>query len=382
MDLSLTDEQEFLRDAARDALRRTDTVAAAREALEDVAVGKVPTLTDLWPTAVEAGWPGLLTSEEHGGAGLGLYDALLVAQEAAAVLAPVPLVSVLPAASILDAAGDEASAAVAGGELRAAWLPVAPPSDREARWTVDPRGGLLRGDAPTATVSGDDVTLDGEVPWAPDAPGADRLVVVGVDADGAPVAALVDAADAGVTVEAVTRYDATRPLGHVRLQGAKGRRIAADADALARAWFVAQAILAAEATGVAGHLLPIAVEYAKERHTFGRAIGSYQAVKHHLVEVLRLTENARALLIYVAWASEHAPDQLPLAAAAARSGAGQALDVATREHISVHGGIGATWEHDAPLYFRRAQLSRRLVGGDADATDRVAGQLLGGVVPA
>ncbi|MGE4427404.1 MAG: acyl-CoA dehydrogenase family protein [Solirubrobacteraceae bacterium] len=381
MDLSLTDEQEFLRDAARNALRRTDTVAAAREALEDVAVGKVPTLPDLWPTAVEAGWPGLLTSEEHGGAGLGLYDALLVAQEAAAVLAPVPLVSVLPAASILDAAGDEASPAVAAGEVRAVWLPVAPPSDREPGWTVDPRGGLLRGAAPKARVDGDDVTVDGEVPWVPDAPGADRLVVVAEGPDG-PVGVLVDAGDAGVSIEAVTRYDATRPLGHVRLQGAKGRRIAADADALGRAWYVAQAILAAEAAGIAGHLLPIAVEYAKERHTFGRAIGSYQAVKHHLVEVLRLTENARALLIYVAWASEHAPDQLPLAAAAARSGGGQALDYATREHISVHGGIGATWEHDAPLYFRRAQLSRRLVGGDADATDRVAGQLLGGVVPA
>jgi alkylation response protein AidB-like acyl-CoA dehydrogenase len=129
-------------------------------------------------------------------------------------------------------------------------------------------------------------------------------------------------------------------------------------------------------------MLPVAIAYAKERHTFGRAIGSYQAVKHQLVEVLRLLENATSLLIYAAWAYENSPGELSLAASAARSGAENALDVGTREQISVHGGIGATWEHDAPLFFRRAQLSRRLVGGAGGATDRVAGELMTGVVPA
>ena len=71
-----------------------------------------------------------------------------------------------------------------------------------------------------------------------------------------------------------------------------------------------------------------------------------------------------------------APEEFPLAASAARSVAGHALDYAARAMISVHGGIGATWEHDAPLYFRRAQLSRRLLGGTALATDRVAGELI------
>jgi len=65
-----------------------------------------------------------------------------------------------------------------------------------------------------------------------------------------------------------------------------------------------------------------------------------------------------------------------LAASAARAASGLALDYASRVLISVHGGSGATWEHDAPLYFRRAQLSRRLLGGLGDATDRVAGELL------
>ena len=84
----------------------------------------------------------------------------------------------------------------------------------------------------------------------------------------------------------------------------------------------------------------------------------------------------RSLLFYAGWAYADKPDEFALAASAARSVGGRALDYAARELISVHGGIGATWEHDAPLFFRRAQLTRRLLGGTAGATDRVAGELL------
>jgi alkylation response protein AidB-like acyl-CoA dehydrogenase len=90
-----------------------------------------------------------------------------------------------------------------------------------------------------------------------------------------------------------------------------------------------------------------------------------------------LLENARSLLYYAGWAHQQASGEFPLAASAARLAAGKALDYATRTFISVHGGIGATWEHDAPLYFRRAQLSRRLLGGEERSADRVAGELLG-----
>ena len=147
-------------------------------------------------------------------------------------------------------------------------------------------------------------------------------------------------------------------------------------DVLASAWHLAQALIAAESLGSVETALDVSVAYAKERFTFGRAIGSYQAVKHSLTEVLRQLDNGRSLLYYAGWARNGAPAEFPLAASAARSVGGRALDHAARMMISVHGGIGATWEHDAPLYFRRAQLSRRLLGGTAGATDRVAGELI------
>jgi alkylation response protein AidB-like acyl-CoA dehydrogenase len=371
MNFALTDEQMLLREAARGALSRHKTIEAARRALEDPSA-----LPDLWPMAVEAGWPGLLIDEAHGGAGLEAFDALLVAEELGRVLAAVPLLGLLPATAILNAAGDESLAAAAAGELRPAYVPVRPPGDLEPAWTAEPRSGTTRAPAPKATAGGEQVTLDGTVAFVPDAPGADLLVAVGVDGDGLPVAAAIPAGSDGVSVEAVTVYDATRSLGHVSFSSARGRRLDVGAGVLDDAWYLAQALIAAESLGAVQTCLDVSVAYAKERYTFGRAIGSYQAIKHELTEVLRRLENARGLQYYAGWARESKPDEFPLAASAARSVAGEALDFAARSMINVHGGIGATWEHDAPLFFRRAQLSRRLLAGTHDATDRIAERTL------
>jgi len=218
--------------------------------------------------------------------------------------------------------------------------------------------------------------VTGSFAFVPDAPGADGLVGVAIAEDGRAVGFAVRTDSPGVSIEAVTRYDSTRSLGHVKLQDAPARLLDAPEETLSSAWYLAQALIAAESLGSVETALDVSVAYAKERFTFGRAIGSYQAVKHSLTEVLRQLDNGRSLLYYAGWARNGAPAEFPLAASAARSVGGRALDQAARTMISVHGGIGATWEHDAPLYFRRAQLSRRLLGGTAGATDRVAGELI------
>jgi alkylation response protein AidB-like acyl-CoA dehydrogenase len=368
MNFELSDEQRFLQDAARDALGRHATVENAREALEG---GE---RLDLWPTAIEAGWSGLMIGEERGGAGLGALEAMLVLAECGRVLAPVALLGHVPATALLDAAGADADllGRLATGDARAAYVPARPPGNADSGWTAEAPRGALRVPGPLL----EDGAVSGHVAWVPDAPGADVLVVVVQDGE-RPVAALVEAGD-GVAVEPAKRYDATRSLGHVTLEDAPATELELDPDQLAAAWYLAQGLLAAEALGAVEESLRRSVEYAKERFTFGRAIGSYQAVKHALVEVLRRMENTRSLIYYAGWAFRDAPDEFPLAASAARVAAGGALDYASRELISVHGGIGATWEHDAPLYFRRAQLSRRLLGGTGDAADRVADVLLTG----
>ncbi len=377
MNLSLSDEQVFLREAARGALSRFKTLEAARAALD----GDEQALPDLWPTACEAGWPGLLIGEQHGGAGLDAFDAMLVLGECGRVLASVALLGHLPATAILDAASGVPPALapmleeLATGAKRAAYLPVSPPGDVERRWTVDPGSGLARGEAPTASGAGQELRVSGQLHFVPDASGADLLVGVALK-DGAPIGVAIEAGAEGLAVESVERYDATRSLGHVTLENAPATALDVPTEELVAAWHLVQTLLAAESLGSVETALDVSVAYAKERFTFGRAIGSYQAVKHALTEVLRELENGRSLLYYAGWARRGAPQEFPLAASSARSVAGRALDDAARTMISVHGGIGATWEHDAPLYFRRAQLSRRLLGGTGGASDRVAGELL------
>ncbi|HEX4436760.1 MAG TPA: acyl-CoA dehydrogenase family protein [Solirubrobacteraceae bacterium] len=372
MNLSLSDEQVFLREAARGALSRFKTLEAAREALD----GDKQALPDLWPTACEAGWPGLLIGDEHGGAGLDAFDAMLVLGECGRVIAGVQLLGHLPATAILDAASSAPMIDdLATGEKRAAYLPVSPPGDVVTDWTADPASGLARASAPVASGAGDAVTVSGSLAFVPDAPGADLLVGVAV-LDGKPVGVAIEASASGVSIEATERYDATRSMGHVTLKDAPATVLDTPEETLAGAWYLAQSLIAAESLGSVETALDVSVAYAKERFTFGRAIGSYQAVKHSLTEVLRELENGRSLLYYAGWARNGAPGEFPLAASAARSVAGRALDDAARTMISVHGGIGATWEHDAPLYFRRAQLSRRLLGGTGGASDRVAGELI------
>jgi alkylation response protein AidB-like acyl-CoA dehydrogenase len=374
MNLALSDEQVFLREAARGALSRFKTLEAARSALD----GDDSALPDLWPTACEAGWPGLLIDEDHGGAGLDAFDAMLVLGECGRVLAPVALLGHLPATAILGAAPAAADLLepLATGARRAAYLPAMPPNDLVDGWCVDPAHGSTRPSAPEAKDDGKGGALvSGTLAFVPDAPGADLLVGVAL-LDGKPVGVAIESSANGVSIEDVHRYDATRSLGHVTLNEAQATLLDAPLEALAGAWHLAQTLIAAESLGSVETALEMSVAYAKERHTFGRAIGSYQAVKHSLTEVLRQLENGRSLLYYAGWARQGAPGEFPLAASAARSVAGRALDQGARTMISVHGGIGATWEHDAPLYFRRAQLSRRLVGGTGAATDRVAGELI------
>lgn len=358
MNFELGSEEQQLIDAVRDALSRTDTLGAARAALD----GAEP--MHLWKEAVRGGWidmPGLLYS-------------VLVLIECGRRLAPTGLVGHL---SALAALRPDVPEALLDGSRRAAIV---------FDWGIK--------DDANAT------SLMRRAEHVPDAFGADVLVIA-TDAE-------VSIVDAGFEVEPVGEYDKSRPIGNVRYggtAGGAGEAAVGGAAAAARveapgggmgtagsdaatgsaemvgggeyAWNTAQTLLAAEALGAAEAALAMAVEYAKQRKAFGRSIGSFQAVKHQLADALRLNENARSLLYFAAYASENDLAQFGLAANAARFAADQAVDVTTRRCLAVHGGLGATWEHDAHLYFRRAQLTRLLLGGQAGAGERVVRHVLG-----
>jgi hypothetical protein len=123
-------------------------------------------------------------------------------------------------------------------------------------------------------------------------------------------------------------------------------------------------LLALEAVGIGKKALELAVEYAKEREQFGRKIGVYQAVSHQLADTFVETELARSLAYWAAWCVAEDEAQAPIAAAAAKSYAGDAAVAACERSIQVHGGIGFTWEHVLHEYYKRA-LQIQAYGGHA-----------------
>jgi alkylation response protein AidB-like acyl-CoA dehydrogenase len=332
MYLALTDEQQFLIEAASDALSRHDTLNAAREALDGVAY------PSLWGVACEAGWTGLLVGEDAAGAGLSAYEALLVLEACGRRLADARLLGHLPATALLEEAG----------------------------FDVQVRASLASGERRAALISGPGPHLDAD--------GADVLVVV--DDDG--TAFVVDATAPGVTITPHAAYDATRALADVSLDGLVGERLEIAPERVRDGADLQRALLAAESVGAADACLAMAREHAIDRQAFGRAIGSYQAIKHKLVEMLRRVEGGRSLLVHAGRTWQHDRAAFALAASSARVVAGEALDYAAPENIFIHGGVGATWEHDCSVYYRRAELSRRLAGGADAAAETVAEQLFAG----
>jgi alkylation response protein AidB-like acyl-CoA dehydrogenase len=362
--LALTDEQQFLIEAADSALVGHDTLAAARRALDGEPC------PSLWPVATEAGWTGLLTSEDADGAALSPYDGMLVLERCGGRLADTRLLGHLAAVTLLEQAGADAAlrAALARGESRAVLV------DAEVGERSRP---LSMRRSPDGAVA-----VNGAVRSVIDADGADVLVAVGRDDRGTAIAAVLDAASDGATITATDSYDATRALGHVSFDGAAATLLDVAPERVRDGADLQRVLLAAESVGAADACLALSRDYAVERVAFGRPIGSYQAIKHQLVEMLRRTEGARSLLVEAgrAWVGDRGG--FALAGNAALVAACYALDYAARQTIFIHGGVGATWEHDASLYYRRAELSRRLAGGEPAAAETVAEALFAAVAPA
>jgi alkylation response protein AidB-like acyl-CoA dehydrogenase len=169
--------------------------------------------------------------------------------------------------------------------------------------------------------------------------------------------------------------DLTRPQAGVVFSGAPAQLLAGPADAdrvITHALQVGSALLAVEQVGAAQHLLDLSVDYAKSRLQFGRQIGSFQAVKHKLADMLVDLEHARSTAYHAVWALTDGSDDPALAVSIAQATCSAAFSRIAADTIQVHGGIGFTWEHQAHLYFKRAATDAVLLGSAEQHRTRVA----------
>ena len=347
-------EHDELRSSLRKLLGEYAGVAGAQR-LESDPNGYDPALVRR--LAEEVGIFALAVPEQFGGAGFGLLELGVVFEEAGRALLCAPLLSATAATQLLLNSGDDAACAAylpgiaAGERIAAAALVEDDPADLTAITTK-------------AVPSGDGWALTGTKKYVLDAGAASLLLVTAAGPDGASLFT-VDASAAGVEVVASPSVDLTRRLYEVSLNAAPATLIGANGDAaagLTRTLDVLRTLLAAEQVGITGACLESATAWAKEREQFGRAIGTFQSIKHKLANVALEQEAAVSASLMALFAAQNAPADLPSVARIAAYVCGEAALLAAQENIQVHGGMGATWEHPAHYYLRRAHLDRQLFG--------------------
>ncbi len=374
-EFAVTDEQQELRAAVRRFCAERSDQATVRRLL---AATPAFDRRDWSRLGAELGVLGLGVPEDLGGSGGGLVDAAIVVEELGAAMFCGPLFGTLMlsipalAAAPPSPVRDQALGALIDGTRTAAFVDNATTDNATTATATTDAENI------TATVDADGWHLTGVAAQVVDAADADDLLVVASGPDGI-VLLLVDATAPGVHRTRLTTMDQTRPQAHIRFHNAPAQLIAEPHDANAirdHALRVGAVLLAAEQVGGSQHLLDICVEYAKTRLQFGRPIGSFQAVKHRLADMLVEQEHARSVAYHGAWALQDGTDDPDLAASIAQAVCSAASTRIARDAVQSHGGIGFTWEHEVHLYLKRAFTDAALLGSAEWHRDRIASLVL------
>ncbi len=326
MNFDFTDDQRTIKSTAKEFLAARYNPEKRRELAE---AGEYDDA--IWDEMRELGWAGIFIDEAYEGQGLGIVELVILMEEMGYALAPSPFFSNAAAGLLLQQAGSD--------EQKQKWLP-----------------GIASGEQ-RGTVA---EVRDGRAPLVPDAEDASLIVLFDCGS-----ASVIERSAA--EVERVETIDSTRKFASVTGDGGEPLEgdVEAGFDRIATA-------LSAELTGVAQRTMEMAVEYAKERKQFDRPIGAYQGVSHRCAEMMLETEGARAVTYFAAYAADSEPDELPLAASAAKAYASDAGWRVSAAALQVHGGIGFTWEHDLHFFLKRAKTDGHLFGTAQEHRDRVA----------
>jgi alkylation response protein AidB-like acyl-CoA dehydrogenase len=370
VDLDLTPDQELLRDTTSKFLHSTLPLTAVR-ALADNAAGFD---RGWWQRGAELGWTSLLVGEQCGGgsiSGEGLRDLALVAEEMGAMVSPGPLIPTNVVAQTLsrDASDELAQQVLPGllsGESIAAWC-VAEPGE-----SVTAAGMKLQ-----ARRDGADFVLDG-VKLPVEAGGeADWLLVSATGPDGLSQF-LVPSSAAGLRITPLRGLDLVRRHAEIRFEGVRVPASAVvgvlgDASlSFERQIQTALVLQCAEIVGATDRVFDFTVQYAFDRSSFGRALASYQALKHRFADMKLWIESAQAITVDATRAVQAGEPDAAEVVRIAKTYVAERCPELIQDCIQMHGGIGVTWEHDLHLYLRRVVLHRQTYGDPIQHRDQVA----------
>lgn len=347
MEFVFTEEQQMIGETAKAFFVENATSERTRKAMAVDGIDR-----DLWTSfCTELGLSAIAIPEAHGGAGLGQVEFAMVAEHAGAQVAALPLLGLAMASRAIATGGTDA---------------------QKAKWLPEIAAGKVAACAGTNALSVDGNMLTGKFDLVAHGCVADVFVL-----GGSQGAWIVTRETPGVSVAAHMTMDQTRPYATVTLSGAEGDPLADGAAAMQAARDAGWVCVAAEALGGAQEALDRTVAYAKERVQFGRAIGSFQAYKHRLADMMIEIEQARSAVYWAACAVDEQSPDAPLALHAAKSFAADTYFKCAGDMIQLHGGIGFTWEHDAHLFFKRARAIQSMLGNGNWHREQVATMILG-----
>jgi alkylation response protein AidB-like acyl-CoA dehydrogenase len=327
-----------------------------------------------WQQGADLGWTSLLVSSGDGGGGVSddsLIDLSLVAFEFGRHAAPGPLLPANVVAASLSRWGSGSQRAkVLPGVMNGSIIPV-------WCWAEPPPNGRLGAIATTATVSGDHFVLNGRKRPIEAAAQADLLLVTARAGD--RLGQFLVPADAeGVEVVPLEGIDVTRRLAEVRLHDvvvSPADVISTPDDGMAAVetqlrW--ASVIQSSESVGAMDAVLAMTVQWAFDRHSFGRPLASYQEIKHRFADMKMWLEASQAVAQEAAHAVQEERRDAAELVSAAKAYIGLYGAELVQDCIQIHGGIGVTFDHDLHLYARRVIGNRVLLGSPNDHLERLA----------
>jgi len=366
--LSFSEEQAMILDTAREFCRDKSPIESVRAQLDsETGFDRA-----IWNEMVALGWTGISIPEAYGGSGLGISSVVPVVECMGRAMLGTPLVSCALAGQLILRAGSS--------EQLDRLLPTI------AEGAIATLATLENGDWGAKKIAcelDDNLTLSGSKKFVADAGVAD-IFVVSVMYKGAPALAIVRAEQLPVgAISSNVLIDETKRSATVRFDGVTvdaqnivtGDKVLSALHELA---LLGALLVAAEAAGTTGACLDTVVEYLNTRKQFGNLIGSYQSLKHPMVDILTANDSARSFIYHAATlVSDGALDQdAEIACRMAKAQATDTLKYAGDRAVQFHGGMGFTYECNAQLYVRRAQWSQQQYGDAQHHRKRLAALLL------
>ncbi len=374
MALLLNEEQQFLKDTAKEFLQKNASINHFRElrdSKDEIGYSKA-----LWKEMAELGWAGILVSEEYGGSEFGMMGLGGILEETGRTLAPSPLFSTgLVGVSFLELAGTE--------NQKQEYLPQIVSGDLTTAFALEegPRHSPTN-ISTTAKKEGDGFVLNGQKTFVLDGHTADLIIVAArtegeINDSSGVTLFLLDKSAEGLKISRTKMVD-SRNSSEISLSNIKvdGNQILGEINTgsqlIEEVLDRAQIGLASEMVGSALEAFERTLEYLKERKQFGSVIGSFQALQHRAAIMFTELELAKSAVVGALNAIDENSNDRSRFASLAKFKAGETLHLVSNEAVQMHGGVGVTDEFDIGFFLKRSRVVEQIFGSSDYHIDRYA----------